>query len=31
VDSLSERVLKHEHRLYVETLQMISDGRIRLP
>jgi phosphoribosylglycinamide formyltransferase-1 len=31
VDSLSERVLKHEHRLYVETLQKISDGRIRLP
>ena len=31
VDSLSERVLEHEHRLYVETLQKISDGRIRLP
>jgi phosphoribosylglycinamide formyltransferase-1 len=31
VDSLSERVLKHEHALYVETLQKISDGRIRLP
>ena len=30
-DSLAERVLKHEHRLYVETLQKISDGRIRLP
>ena len=31
VDTLAERVLKHEHRLYAETLQMISDGRIRLP
>ncbi|OGB92004.1 MAG: phosphoribosylglycinamide formyltransferase [candidate division NC10 bacterium RIFCSPLOWO2_02_FULL_66_22] len=30
-DSLSKRVLKHEHALYVETLQKISDGRIRLP
>jgi phosphoribosylglycinamide formyltransferase-1 len=30
-DSLSQRVLQHEHRLYVETLQMITDGRIRLP
>jgi phosphoribosylglycinamide formyltransferase-1 len=30
-DSLSERVLRHEHRLYVETLQKISDGRIQLP
>jgi len=30
-DSLAERVLKHEHALYVETLQKISDGRIRLP
>jgi phosphoribosylglycinamide formyltransferase-1 len=30
-DSLAERVLKHEHRLYVETLQKISDGSIRLP
>jgi phosphoribosylglycinamide formyltransferase-1 len=30
-DSLSQRVLTHEHRLYVETLQMIADGRIRLP
>ncbi|MBI2162750.1 MAG: phosphoribosylglycinamide formyltransferase [candidate division NC10 bacterium] len=30
-DSLAARVLKHEHRLYVETLQKISDGRIRLP
>jgi phosphoribosylglycinamide formyltransferase 1 len=30
-DTLAERVLKHEHRLYAETLQMISDGRIRLP
>ena len=31
VDSLSQRVLTHEHKLYVETLQKISDGRIRLP
>ena len=30
-DSLAERVLKHEHALYVETLQKISDGTIRLP
>ena len=30
-DTLAERVLKHEHRLFAETLQMISDGRIRLP
>jgi phosphoribosylglycinamide formyltransferase-1 len=30
VDSLAERVLKHEHVLYVETLQKIADGRIIL-
>jgi len=30
-DTLAERVLKHEHRLFAETLQMISDGRIQLP
>ncbi|MFI5341016.1 MAG: phosphoribosylglycinamide formyltransferase [Candidatus Methylomirabilales bacterium] len=30
VDSLAERVLKHEHVLYVETLQKIADGRIVL-
>ncbi len=30
-ESLAERVLTHEHKLYVETLQKISDGRIRLP
>jgi phosphoribosylglycinamide formyltransferase-1 len=29
-DSLAERVLKHEHALYVETLQKIADGRIVL-
>jgi phosphoribosylglycinamide formyltransferase-1 len=29
-DSLAERVLKHEHSLYAETLQKIADGRIRL-
>lgn len=31
VDSLAERVLKHEHVLYAETLQKIADGRIVLP
>jgi phosphoribosylglycinamide formyltransferase-1 len=30
VDSLAERVLKHEHALYAETLQKIADGRIAL-
>ena len=30
VDSLAERVLKHEHVLYAETLQKIADGRIVL-
>lgn len=30
VDSLAERVLKHEHVLYAETLQKIADGRIIL-
>ena len=30
-DSLAERVLKHEHVLYAETLQKIADGRIVLP
>jgi phosphoribosylglycinamide formyltransferase-1 len=29
-DSLAERVLKHEHALYVETLQKMADGRIVL-
>lgn len=29
-DSLAARVLKHEHALYVETLQKIADGRIVL-
>ncbi len=29
-DSLAERVLKHEHVLYAETLQKIADGRITL-
>jgi phosphoribosylglycinamide formyltransferase-1 len=31
VDSLAARVLAQEHRLYAETLQQISDGRIPLP
>jgi phosphoribosylglycinamide formyltransferase 1 len=31
VNSLAERVLKHEHLLYVETLRMISEGVIPLP
>jgi phosphoribosylglycinamide formyltransferase-1 len=31
VESLAERVLMQEHRLYAETLQKISDGRIPLP
>jgi phosphoribosylglycinamide formyltransferase-1 len=31
VESLAERVLVQEHRLYAETLQRISDGRIPLP
>jgi len=30
VDSLAERVLKHEHALYVETLQKIAEGSIVL-
>jgi len=30
-DSLASRVLTEEHRLYVETLQQISDGKIVLP
>ncbi len=30
VDSLAERVLKHEHILYAETLQKIAEGRILL-
>ena len=30
VDSLSDRVLKHEHKLYVKTLQMIERGDIKL-
>jgi phosphoribosylglycinamide formyltransferase-1 len=30
VDALAERVLKHEHVLYAETLQKIADGRIVL-
>ena len=30
VESLSARVLTQEHRLYVETLQMISEGKIVL-
>lgn len=29
-DSLAERVLKHEHILYAETLQKIAEGRIVL-
>jgi folate-dependent phosphoribosylglycinamide formyltransferase PurN len=29
-DSLAERVLRQEHRLYVETLQRISRGEIAL-
>ena len=29
-DSLAERVLKHEHVLFAETLQKIADGRIVL-
>lgn len=29
-DSLAERVLRHEHVLYAETLQKIADGRIVL-
>jgi phosphoribosylglycinamide formyltransferase-1 len=29
-DSLAERVLKHEHVLYAETLQKIAEGRIVL-
>jgi len=31
VDSLAERVLGHEHALYVETLRKICDGTIVLP
>ena len=30
VDSLAERVLRHEHLLYVETLRKISEGTIAL-
>jgi len=30
-DSLAARILVHEHRLYPETLQKISDGHIQLP
>ncbi len=30
-ETLAERVLTHEHRLYVETLQKISRGEILLP
>jgi folate-dependent phosphoribosylglycinamide formyltransferase PurN len=30
-DSLAERVLRHEHFLYVETLRKISEGTIVLP
>jgi phosphoribosylglycinamide formyltransferase-1 len=30
-DSLAERVLRHEHVLYVETLRKISEGTIVLP
>ena len=30
VDSLSNRVLKHEHELYVKTLRMIERGDIKL-
>jgi len=30
-DSLAARVLSQEHRLYPDTLQKISDGRIQLP
>ena len=30
VDSLAERVLKHEHILYAETLQKIAEGKIIL-
>jgi phosphoribosylglycinamide formyltransferase-1 len=30
-DSLAARVLVEEHRLYPETLQKVSDGRITLP
>lgn len=30
VDSLAERVLKHEHVLYAETLQKIAEGKILL-
>ena len=30
VETLSARVLKQEHRLYVETLQKISEGKIVL-
>ena len=30
-DSLAERVLRHEHLLYVETLRKISEGTIALP
>ncbi len=30
-ETLAERVLTHEHRLYVETLQRISQGLIVLP
>lgn len=30
VDSLAERVLRHEHVLYVETLRKIGEGTIVL-
>ncbi len=30
-DTLADRVLLHEHRVYVETLQQISRGAIQLP
>jgi phosphoribosylglycinamide formyltransferase-1 len=30
-DSLAERVLREEHRLYVETLQRVCRGELRLP
>lgn len=31
VETLSERVLKREHEFFVETLQQISEGKIKLP
>lgn len=31
VDTLKERVLEEEHRLYVNTLQRIAEGSLELP